>query len=61
MPFKKRDTEGGRERERGKEKEGGEREGWREEDGETGRKRLKTTVIPVQSLIFIKSMYTVLF
>ena len=59
MPFKKRDTGGGRER--GRKKEGGEREGWREGDGETGRKRLKTTVIPVQTLIFIKSMYTILF
>ena len=58
MPFR-RETQG--EVERGREKAGGEREGWREGDGETGRKRLKTTVIPVQTLIFIKSMYTVLF
>ena len=57
MPFKKRDTEGGREREG--EREGG---GEKERDGgkETGRKRLKTIVIPVQTN-FIKSMYIILF
>ena len=46
MPFR-RETQG--EVERGREKAGREREGWREGDGETGRKRIKTTVIPVQT------------